>query len=141
MRGEGAAYRCERRWSFITPRLAFVASSAVASHPPICSLAPRPSPLVPPDELRPHPLPPHARDRCRLARGQAVLRPPARPRRTRAVVDRVSEELLSGASDRLPAALLPRGAVQDPVVVDAAHARRRRLHPGQQVRLRPAAAD
>ena len=56
-------------------------------------------------------------------------------------MDRVSEELLPGAAGRLPAALVRGGAVQDPVVVDAAHARGRRLHPGQQVRLRHAAAD
>ena len=38
----------------------------------------------------------------------------------RAVVDRISEELLSGAADRVPAALLRRGAVQDSQLVDAA---------------------
>ena len=64
-----------------------------------------------------------------------------RPRRAGTVVGRISEELLSGASDRLPAALVRGGAVQDPVVVDATHARRGRLHPGQQIRVRPAAAD
>ena len=57
------------------------------------------------------------------------------------MVDRVSEELLPGAAHRFRAALLPGRAVQDPVVVDAAHARGRRFHPRQQVRLRHPAAD
>ena len=73
-------------------------------------------------------------DRLVLAKG-------ARRRRARAVVGRVSEELLSGAADRLSAALVRGRAVQDSVIVDAAHARCRGLHPRQQVRLRPAAAD
>jgi signal peptidase I len=65
------------------------------------------------------------------------------PRRgcARAGMGRVRGELLSVLLVVFPAALVRRGAVQDSVVVDAAHARSRRFHPGQQVRVRPAAAD
>ena len=53
-----------------------------------------------------------------------------------------SVELLPGDPDRVPAALVPGRAVQDPVGLDGADAAGRRLHPGEQIHLRhPAAGD
>src|SRR3546814_660386 len=49
--------------------------------------------------------------------------------------------LLPGAGDRAGAAQLRCRAIPHPVELDDAHPADRRLHPGQQVRLRPAPAD
>ncbi len=86
---------------------------------------------------------PRARGRSRDRHGGGARRAgvPRGAAAARALVDRVPEELLPGAPDRVRTALVRRGAVQDPVIVDAADARGRRFHPRQQVRLRAAPAD
>jgi hypothetical protein len=81
---------------------------------------------------------------------RATRRPPRRAADRAAAEERAlrppswveySASFFPGAADRVPAALVPGRTVQDSVVVDAAHARGRRLHPGEQVQLRDPAAD
>ena len=82
-----------------------------------------------------------------LAAGQAV--PGQAPRRARRAARRgqgagrwstTRKRVLPGAGDRADPAQLRGRAVPDPVQLDDADPADRRLHPGQQVRLRPAPA-
>ena len=112
-----------------------------ATHSAIIAPAARNSRIRTTDELCLDPVRAHRPDRRGRARGSAGIREASSPGRAGALVDRVPEELLSGIVDCLSAALVHCRTVQDSQLVDASHAGGRRLHFGEQIRLRDTAAD